>query len=299
MQKFEQYRSGQDIALYGLGDNGRTVFHLQHDGRTGENVEQHVIGADACRKYKSYVFTCQAQSGAGYLALGRSDGAVALYDAVMKKEDATTVLNGQPGPVTAVDLSADGSELVWTTPDFIFFAALRAEHWARGQKEKPRAMRLDVRPEDAAALGLPTPESEGEEGEEVPPWLPAQFDAGAAAQASGARERRVVSYAGHVQLAWELGAVRAAYEDGAAVCYGVPKAVSARSAEEDEAADEEAADENSPPSSQRQLSVCSGAKQPSALRGSAVAFHRQVLGGVGESVDVVALGGEIVKSLRF
>ena len=36
MQKFEQYKSTQEYQLYGIGDNGTTVFAMNHDSRMGE-----------------------------------------------------------------------------------------------------------------------------------------------------------------------------------------------------------------------------------------------------------------------
>ena len=101
MMKFEQYKASTEVQLFGLGDGGKTVFGFNHDSRAGENVEEFVIKADACRKYKSYTFTCHAQTKGGFLALGRTDGAVALYDAIMQSENASTVISGMPGPVTS------------------------------------------------------------------------------------------------------------------------------------------------------------------------------------------------------
>eukprot|EP00966_Prymnesium_polylepis_P279706 6461956-Prymnesium_polylepis.1 len=43
MQKFEQYKSTLEYQLYGLGDDGHTVFAMNHDSRMGENVEEYVI----------------------------------------------------------------------------------------------------------------------------------------------------------------------------------------------------------------------------------------------------------------
>ena len=86
MMKFEQYKQANEYNLFGLGDGGKTVFALSHDARAGENVEEFVIRADSSRKYKSYTFTCHAQTKGGYLALGRTDGGVALYDAIMQSE---------------------------------------------------------------------------------------------------------------------------------------------------------------------------------------------------------------------
>ena len=40
MQKFEQYKPSQEYQVFGLGDNGKTVFALSHDSRAGENVEE-------------------------------------------------------------------------------------------------------------------------------------------------------------------------------------------------------------------------------------------------------------------
>lgn len=266
MQKFEQYGRSDEIHLYGLGDNGRTVFHLHHDSRQRDNVQEHVIAADSCRKYKSYIFTSQAQTKAGFLALGRSDGAVALYDYVMKSENASCVLDGQPGPVNAVDVSANGSWLVWTTPDFVFFAVLEPAHWTKGKKEKPRAMRLDISSADQTALGLdPADQSaapaagadDEDEADFALNWLPARFDAATAdLLASDAVEREIISYVKDVQVRWPIKAVLKAYEAGEAACYGIAHSVTAD---------------------------------------GSVAFHRPVLG----DVDLVALGGEIVKTLKF
>jgi hypothetical protein len=291
MQKWEQYERSDEIHLYGLGDSGRTVFHLHHDTRQRENVEEHVVAADSCRKYKSYIFTCQAQTKGGFLALGRSDGAIALYDYVMKSENASCVLDGQPGPVRAIDVSADGGWLCWTTPDFVFFVVLEQAHWLKGKKDKPRAMRLDISPADQLALGLGGAASpqralatgadagakfgraarEEEEAEEAAAaaeaeaadadapvnWLPARFDAGTAF-GSESVEREILSYVKHVQVRWPIKKLLEAYHADETVFYGLASAVT------------------------------SG-------QDSHVAFHRPVLG----DVDVVALGGEIVKSLRF
>lgn len=273
MQKFEQYGRSDEIHLYGLGDNGRTVFHLHHDSRQAQNVEEHVIAADSCRKYKSYVFTAQAQTKTGFLALGRSDGAVSLYDYVMKSENASCVLDGQPGPVSAVDVSGSGAWIVWTTPDFVFFAVLTPSHWTKGKKEKPRVMRLDISEADQTALGLDpvleepaagAPAAEGADEEEAGAaddfsvnWLPARFDAATAdLHDAGAVEREIISYVKDVQVRWPIKAVLKAYEAELPVCYGLAHSVSAD---------------------------------------GSVAFHRPVLG----DVDLVALSGEIVKTLRF
>lgn len=39
MQKFEQYKSTQEYGLYGLGDEGHTVFAMNHDTREGELLQ--------------------------------------------------------------------------------------------------------------------------------------------------------------------------------------------------------------------------------------------------------------------
>ena len=62
MQKFEQYKSSDVFQLFGLGDDGKTVFGFNHDTRMGANVEEFVVKADSCRKYKTYTFSCHAQT---------------------------------------------------------------------------------------------------------------------------------------------------------------------------------------------------------------------------------------------
>jgi len=42
-QKFSQYQQSDEYQVFGLGDNGTTVFAFNHDARAGENVEEHVI----------------------------------------------------------------------------------------------------------------------------------------------------------------------------------------------------------------------------------------------------------------
>jgi hypothetical protein len=171
MQKFEQYKASKEFNLFGLGDGGKTVFALSHDSRSGENVEEFVIRADSSRKYKSYTFSCHAQTKGGHLVLGRTDGAVALYDAIMQSEKAACVLDGMPGPVTSIDVSADGSMVVWTTPEFVFFSCPSEAHWTSGVKPggKPAIVKLDVRREDLQKMvALETGRAEGGASDDAP-----------------------------------------------------------------------------------------------------------------------------------
>lgn len=261
MQKFEQYKSSQQYELFGLGDNGKTVFAMNHDSRAGQNVEEFVIRADSHRKYKSgWCFTCHAQTKAGYLALGRDDGAVSLYDAIMKSENASCVLDGCPGPVTSIDVSADGSMIVWTTPEFVFFTSPARDNWEKGKRaEKPKILQLSVRPDDRGKLSLV--EQEGDETGEpsAPSWTPVKFDATTHKDEDGLIEREIIAYSGSAQVRWNVRQARAAWaaleDDGSAgTLHGVVTTVS-----------------------------------------GPVFRHMTVK----EDMDVVALEGEIVKSLRF
>lgn len=121
--------------------------------------------------------------------------------------NASCVLDGMPGPVTSIDVSADGSMVVWTTPEFIFFACLSDGHWEKGKKEpKPAVLQLAVRPEDLEAMA--SSEATGDEapGEEVPlpMWMPARFDAGTARDDHGLSEREIISYCGGTQVRWSV-----------------------------------------------------------------------------------------------
>ncbi len=201
MQKFEQYRPNQEYQLFGLGDGGRTVFAMSHDSRAGENVEEFVIGADSHRKYKSYVFTCHAQTKGGYLALGRSDGAIALYDYIMKSENASCVISGRPGPVTSIDVSADGSMIAWTTPDECYFTCPSPGNWEKSTKDpKPLVLRLAVAPADEELLP------------ETADWRPVKFDAATYVDEAGVHEREIISYAGPMQVRWSVKEARRAWD---------------------------------------------------------------------------------------
>lgn len=216
MHKFEQYKQNNVVELFGLGDGGTSVFVLNHDTRAGENVEERVIRADSCRKYKSVTFTCHAQTKAGYLAVGRTDGGVALYDAVMQSEKANCVLDGTPGPVTSIDVAADGSMLVWTTPEFVYFSCPSPSHWLKGKHDgKPAVLQLRARAADYDAM-LPWDPDEGEEGEGSEPpkphWTPVKFDATTARDEDGLREREIITYCGATQLRWNVRQARAAWQ---------------------------------------------------------------------------------------
>ena len=273
MQKFEQYKASKEFNLFGLGDDGKTVFALSHDSRSGENVEEYVIRADSSRKYKSYTFTCHAQTKGGHLVLGRTDGGVALYDAIMQSEKAACVLDGMPGPVTSIDVSADGSMIVWTTPEFVFLSCPSEAHWESGTKPggKPAILKLDVRPEDLKRMveletgeeagGLQGEEGEGED--ELPQWQTVKFDATTAKDDVGVAEREIISYCGSTQLRWNVVAAKNAW----AVLDTLEE----------------------------------GAERPAPFYGKA-----QNIGGpvfrhvtVKDDLDIVALGDDMVRSLHF
>ena len=109
-----------------------------------------VISADSSRKYKSrWAFSAHAQTKGGYLVLGRTDGAVALYDYIMQSENASCVIDSHKvGAVTSVDVAADGTMIVWTTAEFVFFTCGNAGHWAKGTNE-PKLVVLRLRTGDA------------------------------------------------------------------------------------------------------------------------------------------------------
>ena len=276
MQKFEQYKASKEFNLFGLGDDGKTVFALSHDSRAGQNIEEFVIRADSSRKYKSYTFSCHAQTKGGHLVLGRTDGGVALYDAIMQSEKAACVLDGMPGPVTSIDVSADGSMIVWTTPEFVFFSCPSPAHWESGRKPggKPAILKLDVRPEDLERMvadetggaGGPPSSGDDEDGadeDSLPQWMPAKFDAGTAKDDTGLAEREIITYCGSTQLRWNVEKAKEAW-------------AALDTLEE-------------------------GAERPAPFYGTA-----QGVGGpvfrhvtVKDDLDVVALGDEMVRGLRF
>ena len=142
------------------------------------------------------------------------------------------VLDGMPGPVTSVDVAADGSMVVWTTPEFVFFTCLQEGHWAKGVNEpKPRVLKLAISPADQGKHGAALTVADG-----AWQWTPVKFDAGTARDEDGLVEREIISYAGAVQMRWNArhatrawGALSA--DDAApAVLHGVATAVGVRAA---------------------------------------------------------------------
>ncbi|KAL3917495.1 MAG: hypothetical protein SGPRY_006383 [Prymnesium sp.] len=244
MQKFEQYKSTQEYGLYGLGDEGHTVFAMNHDTREGKNVEEFVIRADSHRKYKSYTFTCHAQLAAR----------------------CRCVLDSQPGPVTSLDVAADGSMIAWTTPEF-------------GKKvAKPRVLQLTVREEEHSKL-CSGPSLE---------WTPVKFDATT-----------------HADVRWNVRHARAAWEaleteDGSAANLdGVVTGLGRL----DPLTLPLPARLPAPRSPPLPLPLHGSARELRPLHALTVVLFgcRSVFRHmtVGEDMDVVALEGEIVKSLRF
>merc|ERR1712224_902839 len=153
-------------------------------------------------------FSCHAQTKGGYLVLGRTDGGIALYDAIMQSENASCVIGGMPGPVTSVDVSASGDMIVWTTPDFVFFTCPAEGNWSKGSKEpKPAVLKLVVSKGDLEKLGdsLAGADVGGTE------WRPVKFDASTHKDEHGLYEREIISYSGSVQLRWNVRQARAAW----------------------------------------------------------------------------------------
>ena len=227
-QKFEQYRQTNEYQMFGLGDGGQTVFAMSHDARAGENVEQYVISADSSRKYKSYTFSAHAQTKGGYLVLGRTDGAVALYDYIMQSENASCVIDSHKvGAVTSVDVAADGTMIVWTTAEFVLFTCVNSGHWAKGTNEpKPVVLRLRMSEADEAKYGP-------DDGEELAPWGSSKFDATTHRDEHGLYEREIISYRGRLQVRWSVRDARSAWEalsegEGAASLDGATTEMSAR-----------------------------------------------------------------------
>jgi len=271
MMKFEQYRPTSELGLFGLGDGGQTVFSLFHDARAGENVEEFVIRADASRKYKSkWTFTCHAQTRAGFLVLGRSDGGVSMYDAIAKSENASCVLDGTPGPVTSIDVAADGSMIVWTTPEFVFFSRPSAEHWDKSwqagasKQPKPAVLQLLVAPADLEKMaGVANPSGAEVDEEDLPAWMPVKLDAGTAKDdVTGLKEREIITYSGMWQMRWN-----------------VAKALKAWQLLED-----------------AEPGTATAPFHGVATKMDGHVFRHVT---VKDDLDVVALEGEIVKSLRF
>ena len=132
--------------------------------------------------------------------LGRTDGAVALYDYIMQSENASCVIDSHKvGAVTSVDVAADGTMIVWTTAEFVFFTCVNAGHWAKGTNEpKPVVLRLrKYGPDD---------------GEELAPWGSSKFDTTTHRDEHGLYEREIISYRGRLQVRWSVRDARSAWE---------------------------------------------------------------------------------------
>jgi hypothetical protein len=186
--------------------------------------------------------------------LGRTDGAIALYDNIMKSENASCVIDSHAvAPITSVDVATDGSMIVWTTDEFVFFTCVVAGHWAKGAKEpKPKVIMLRMSEADRLEFSA--------ELEDPPPWRPIKFDAATHSDEHGLYEREMISYFGRLQVRWNVRQARRAWQ-----------------AHTD---DEE---------------------KPGSFDGKTTDMHATVNRHmtVGEDSDIVALEGEIVKSLHF
>ena len=63
------------------------------------------------------------------------------------------MIDGMPGPVVSIDVSADGGMIAWTTPEFVFLTCPNAKNWQKGVKEpKPAVLKLSISATERAAL---------------------------------------------------------------------------------------------------------------------------------------------------
>jgi hypothetical protein len=105
-----------------------------------------------------------------------------------------------------------------------------------------------------------------------PDWRSVKFDAGTAKEDSGKAEREIVTYCGNWQMRWSVTQALKAWDALAAAKEG-----------------------DAPPPG-----ILYGTATSMAGMGAAVSRHMTVQSGAnGEDLDIVALEGEIVRSLRF
>jgi hypothetical protein len=106
-------------------------------------------------------FTCVATTDKGELTIGSEKGEIRLYDDPMKK--AKTELPGLGDPIIGIDVSHDGEWVLATCKRYILIIPTKPRDsdvslWkstsAGKKKVKPQPIRLIVKPEDVAKMGL-------------------------------------------------------------------------------------------------------------------------------------------------
>lgn len=124
----------------------------------------------------------------------------------MQSENASCVIDSAAvDSVTSIDVAADGSMIIWTTAEFVFFTCVNKGHWSKGTKEpKPAVIKLCMSEADETkfAAELKSP----------PPWRPVKFDAATHKDEHGLYEREIISYFGRLQVRWSVREARRVWE---------------------------------------------------------------------------------------
>mmetsp|Transcript_41497 Transcript_41497/g.91172 ORF Transcript_41497/g.91172 Transcript_41497/m.91172 type:complete len:515 (+) Transcript_41497:136-1680(+) len=158
-----------------------------------------------------------------------------------------------------IDVAANGSMIAWTTPNFVFFTCPSPENWEKGHKAP--------KPKVLKLCIRPEDQTAHEDSfaleEETVRgfWQPVKFDAATAKDEDGLMEREIISYSGKVQMRWNVRQAKAAWQ---ALNDGEPDA-------------------------------------PAVFFGAAHVLENNVFRHmtVMDDLDIVALEGEIVRSLHF
>jgi hypothetical protein len=120
VKKFAQLQA-QDELVRLVGTSRNSVFNLEWDTRTP--MDQIVLGEDQkfTKQGRTHHFTSIATTSSGDMVVGDNEGVVRLFQSPGEKQmkRAKTNLNQLADRVRAVDVSADGEWVVWTTKEYL------------------------------------------------------------------------------------------------------------------------------------------------------------------------------------
>lgn len=121
VQKFAQLQAQNEMVRL-VGTSRNSVFNLEWDTRTP--MDQIVLGEDqrVTKQGRSHAFTSIATTRNGEMVVGDNEGVVRLFSspgAGGQLKRAKTNLNQLADRVRAVDVSADGEWVIWTTKEYI------------------------------------------------------------------------------------------------------------------------------------------------------------------------------------
>lgn len=158
VQKFAQLQSQNEMVRL-VGTSRNSVFNLEWDTRTP--MDQIVLGDDQrhTKQGRTHAFTSIATTRNGEMVVGDNEGVVRLFSSPAGNggaiKRAKTNLNQLADRVRAVDVSADGEWVIWTTKEYLAVVNTKFVDPKTGERASGFAKSMGTSRPDSLILRIP------------------------------------------------------------------------------------------------------------------------------------------------